>query len=173
MSDYDLKPITKQAVPRAIERAERYRLLNEPRQAESICRDVLHVDRDNHEALVTMLLALTDQFDKGAHVSIEHAKEVLPRFADPYERSYYEGIIYERWAKAQLAAGAFGHAVYEWFEHAMQCYAKAQELSPAGNDDAILRWNTIVRILRRHSELRPRPPEHAASMDFGDSAPLP
>src|SRR6266496_5947017 len=32
-----LKPISRAAIPRALERAERYRLLSEPEQAESIC----------------------------------------------------------------------------------------------------------------------------------------
>jgi hypothetical protein len=34
---FDLKPISIASIPRALEKAERYRLLNEPEQAESIC----------------------------------------------------------------------------------------------------------------------------------------
>ena len=60
---FELKTLHAEALPRALEKAERYRLLNEPSEAESICLDVLAIDRDNQAALVTLLLALTDQFE--------------------------------------------------------------------------------------------------------------
>ena len=44
---FEFKRITPEAVPAALSKAERYRLLNEPREAESICRDVLLVDPEN------------------------------------------------------------------------------------------------------------------------------
>ena len=53
---YELKRLTKEAVPRALEKAERYRLLNEPTEAESICQDILRVEPDNQPALVVLLL---------------------------------------------------------------------------------------------------------------------
>ena len=56
------KLISADGIPAALEKATRYRLLSEPLQAESICRDVLAVDPDNQEATVTLLLALTDEF---------------------------------------------------------------------------------------------------------------
>ena len=56
---FELKPISTAAIPRAVAKAERYRLLNEPQEAESICRDVLRVDEDNQEVLTMLLLALT------------------------------------------------------------------------------------------------------------------
>jgi hypothetical protein len=37
-------------------------LLNDPEGAESICLDILDVDPDNQDALVTIILALSDQF---------------------------------------------------------------------------------------------------------------
>jgi len=37
--------------------------------------------------------------------------------------------------------------------------AEAEKLRPAGNDDAILRWNTCVRFLSSHPEMQPRPEE--------------
>src|ERR1700730_10883948 len=97
---YEPKPITKHAVPAALERALRYRLLNEPLEADSICRDVLAVDPDNQEALVTLLLALTDQFDSQFAEALVASKHLLPQLEGEYKRAYYEGIIYERWAKA-------------------------------------------------------------------------
>jgi len=41
---FDLKPLSKNAIPAALAKAERYRLLNEPMQAASICEDVLRVE---------------------------------------------------------------------------------------------------------------------------------
>ena len=169
---FDLKPITKSGIPKAIEKAQHYRLLNEPRQAESICRDVLHLDKENEKALVMLVLALTDQFGKGLHVSIEHAQEVLPRLRDEYDRTYYAGIIFERWAKAQLAQDAPGYVAYDWLQKAMNCYEQAQTKSPTDNDDAILRWNTCVRILKRNEHIRPRLEEHTVEADFSDDMPV-
>ena len=169
---FEYKPISMRAVPRALSKAERYRLLNEPRQAESICRDILHTDRENQKALATLLLSLTDQFGAGLSVSVNHAREVLPRLKDEYERTYYEGVIFERWAKAQHREEVPGYVVYEWFLKAMSCYEQAQELAPSENEDAVLRWNTCARILRRNSDIRPRPEDEAQQADFHDEVPF-
>ena len=59
---FQLKPLHKDAIPAALAKAERYRLLNEPGEAESICLDVLQVDPGSQDALVMLILALTDQF---------------------------------------------------------------------------------------------------------------
>src|SRR5262245_31851578 len=102
---FELKPISKEAIPRALARAERYRLLNEPQEAESICRDVVAADPDNQEALVMLLLALTDQFGRGSEVTITRAREVLTLLHGEFEQAYYDGVIAERWGKAQLRMG--------------------------------------------------------------------
>ena len=60
--DLELQPISAAAVPRAVAKAKHYRLLNEPAEAESICRDVLSAQPDNDQVMVVLLLALTDQF---------------------------------------------------------------------------------------------------------------
>lgn len=158
-SHFELKPISSAGVPEALERAERYRLLNEPALAESICLDVLDVEPENQQALVTLLLAITDQFVHGAAAG--KARELLPRLKSEYERHYYAGIIWERSAHARLRKGAPNAAfsAYDGFIQAMQCYEKAIELRPAGNDDSILRWNTCARILMRNPNLRPKPDE--------------
>ena len=52
MDRFNLKPMSKDAVPAALAKAERYRLLNEPGEAESICLDILQVDAHNEDALV-------------------------------------------------------------------------------------------------------------------------
>src|SRR5262245_51321975 len=130
------KPISKTAAPAALEKALRYRLLNEPAEAESICHDVLGVEPDNQQALVTLLLAVTDQFETKFAVALDAAKSILPRLQGEYEREYYEGIIYERWAKAHTARGLPGEAASIWFHEALACYERAQALSPPDDPDA-------------------------------------
>ncbi len=154
---FNLKKIHEDAVPKALERAHFYRLLNEPGAAESICLDVLEVDPDNQDALVFLLMAVTDRFNKCYAVGATHAKELLPRIKDEYQRSYYAGLVCERQAKARLQHGGPGssHDAYEWLLDAMECYEKAEEIRPAGNDDPILRWNACARIIMRN-HLAPR-----------------
>jgi len=157
---FQLKPLSKEAVPRALEKAERYRLLNEPEEAESICLDVLEVDRGNRDALVTLLLARTDQFAHGAG-SLEAAREVLPRLPDPYQRAYYAGIVCERKATATLAHSGPGSqfVVYELLCDAMRHYEEAESRRPLGNDDALLRWNSCARLLNANPNLCARQEE--------------
>jgi hypothetical protein len=153
---FDLKPISRDAIPEALSKVERYRLLSEPWQAESICLDILRVEPEHQPALIMLLLSLTDQFGKG--VAIGKAREVLPRIRGEYERAYYSGIIFERWADSLLRQGSpgAGFAAYASLKEAMDHYERAEALRPAGNDDALLRWNTCARILMRNRELRPR-----------------
>jgi len=145
----ELKSISKSAVPAALEKALRYRLLNEPAEAESICQDILLVDPANQDALVAMLLAVTDLFQDEYTGALERAKAILPRLTSNYDRAYYEGMIYERWAKAQTARKVPSHVVRGWYLHATHCYEKAESLAPPDNADAILRWNTCARVLAR------------------------
>ena len=154
---FDLKQLQSEAVPEALEKAERYRLLNEPAEAQSICLDVLQVEPDNQRALVVLLLALTDEFGEGGGGTVEQARSVLPRLAEEYDRSYYAGIICERRAKALFHNDTAGsrHIAYDWFREAMSWYEKAEEIRPSSNADAILRWNTCARILMRNPDLRP------------------
>ncbi|HWZ29748.1 MAG TPA: hypothetical protein VNX18_00340 [Bryobacteraceae bacterium] len=153
---FELKPISREAIPEALSKVERYRLLNEPWQAESICQDVLRIDPGNQQALVMLLLSLTDQFGKG--VSAPNAREALLGIAGEYERAYYAGIIAERWAESLLRQGSpgAGFTAYQSIREAMEHYERAEALRPPGNDDALLRWNTCARILMRNRELRPR-----------------
>src|SRR5205823_1459684 len=97
----ELKSLSKEAIPAALEKAERYRLLNEPAEAESICLDVLKADPENQAAIITLLLAFTDRFTKGYGVSDTQAKELLARIKGEYERVYYSGIFAERRAKTK------------------------------------------------------------------------
>jgi hypothetical protein len=157
----ELKSLHKDAIPSALAKAERYRLLHEPWQSESICQDVLQVDPENQAALVTLLLALTDQF--GQAFKVQEAKDVVPRLKDEYERVYYSGIISERRAQALLGQSrhATGSAIYDWLREAMECYEKAEAVRPPANDDALLRWNTCARLLMRNPHLQPGPRERS------------
>ncbi|MBI1760101.1 MAG: hypothetical protein HYR56_01570 [Acidobacteria bacterium] len=154
---FELKPIHPDSIEQALEKAHHYRLLNEPGEAESICLDVLDVEPDNQDALVTLLLALTDRLAKGYAAGARQAKAVLPKLKDEYQRAYYAGLICERQAKVRLQQGGpgAGHDGYEWLREAMDWYEKAEPLKPAGNDDAILRWNACARnIMRNHLSAR-------------------
>lgn len=148
----DLKPLSREAIPAALEKAERYRLLNEPGEAESICLDVLRADPENQSALITLLLAVTDRFGKGYGVSDTQTKELLSRVKGDYERAYYTGILAERRAKAKLAQGTPGsrHYAFDGFREAMSWFEKAETIRPPGNDDALLRWNTCARIIEKN-----------------------
>lgn len=152
---FPLKPLSQEAIPAALEKALRYRLLNEPGEAESICEDVLRIDPDNQQALTTLLLALTDRFGKSYGVGATKAREVLPRLQGKYEQAYYGGIIAERRAKVLLQGGAPDSDAYAFLREAMDCYEKAEAIRPPGNDDAILHWNACARIIMSN-KLTPR-----------------
>lgn len=155
-SEFKLKPLHARAIPHALEKVEQYRLLNEPREAESICLDVLEADPGNQEALVQLILSLTDQFGAGGFGHAERqALELVPRLEGEYEKIYYRGIIAERRAKAQLEMRCLGEIVYHGLREAMELYEQAEELAPEGNEDAVLRWNTCARVIMAHPELEP------------------
>lgn len=154
---FDLKSISTDGVPKALERVERYRLLNEPSLAESICLDILAILPTHQQALISLLLARTDQLDRG--VSMKSAQELLQRIEGEYERAYYAGIVWERQGHAHLRQrGPCSNAnTYHALREAMQHYERAEALRPHGNDDSILRWNACARILMHNPEIRPLP----------------
>jgi hypothetical protein len=148
----DLKPISAAGIPAALQKAERYRLLNDSPAAESICLDILDVDAENQAAIITLLLSITDQFGDELAEGARRAQSLLPRLKDEYKRAYYAGIILERRAKAQLHRALPGAAdiAADYFHQAMDFYARAESMRPSGNDESILRWNTCVRMLAKH-----------------------
>lgn len=146
---FELKPLHLEAIPAALEKANRYRLLNEPGAAESIYLDILAIDPDNQEALKNIVLAMSDRFGKEYAVGDARVTEYITRLKDDYQRAYYTGIMYERRAKAALARDGVG--AYELFRQAMDCFEKAEAMRPAGNGDAILRWNGCARIINRNN----------------------
>ena len=164
----DLKRISKEAIPRAVQKAERYRLLNQSWATESICLDILEVDPTNQPVVVMLLLALTDQFSTETFDLTRRAQALLPRITDPYQRAYYEGIIHERLAHAQLAHTALQAEAmaYESLRSAMEAFERAEGLRGPGNDDAILRWNTCARTLERLRMVDPSEGQYEPS--FGE-----
>jgi len=156
---FELTKLSAEGIARALEKVERYRLLNEPWEAESICRDVLDADPDNHEARVSLILSLTDQFGDEGGPSVSDVEGLLDRLDDEYDRAYYSGIICERIGKARMRSGGprSGFVAYDWLRDAMSHYERAEKLSPADNDDAKLRWNSCARMIDGNPELRPEP----------------
>jgi hypothetical protein len=158
---FELKMLTEAGIPGALAKAQQYRLLNQPWEAESIYLDVLQLDPDHQPALVGLLLALTDQYDHGVPGVAARARELLPRIRDAYERAYYAGIIYERYAKAilQQAKPGAGSMAYDLLSEAKRWYEQAEALRPPGNDDVLLRWNACARLVKRYPQVEPAPAE--------------
>jgi len=154
---FTLKPISRESIDSALAKAERYRLLNEPHEAESICRDILDIAPANREARVSLILALTDEIP-GEPAAFTRAIEAIPALESPYDRAYYTGIAWERRAKASISTGGPGSSnyIYDWLVKALHLFEEAERLRPAGNDDAILRWNACVRFLQTHKHLGPK-----------------
>ena len=157
---HQLKSISKESIPVALEKAERYRLLNEPQLAQSICLDVLESDPQNAKAIINLILSITDEFASSSS-DVNQAQQLLPRLQNDYDKNYYAGIIRERHGMAilngKISGGHFD--AYDWLNEAMAFYEKAEALRPHGNDDAILRWNTCARLIMSH-HLKPREEEY-------------
>ena len=148
---FTLKRIALDSVPRALEKAERYRLLNEPRLAESICQDIIAVDPNNQQAITMLLLSITDQIVLSAQ-NDARARTLLPRLEGAYEKAYYSGIIAERRGKSALDS-SFPNArflAYEYLRDAMEDYERALTIMPE-YDDPVLRWNTCVRLIEANN----------------------
>lgn len=157
MTDRTLKPISREGVPAALQKAHRYRVLNDPEAAESIVLDVLATEPANSEALVMHVLTITDQFPLGHGEDLKRAEQAAAKIQDPYWNAYYRGVVYERWANRILdrAEPRAGEMAYEWIERALEQFERAELLREPGNDEAILRWNTCVRLLQRHPDVKP------------------
>ena len=167
---FELKSISVQSIPEALSKVERYRLLNEPALAESICLDILAVVPDHQQALISLLLARTDQFH--LQVPAKAAQEILARIQGEYEQAYYAGIIWERVGHNRIRQGGSGGgaSAYHALREAMAYYEKAIDFASPGNDDAILRWNTCARLIMQNPDIRPLPDEDPAQAWMRDEA---
>ena len=166
---YTLKTISRESIASALQKAERYRLLNEPYEAVSICLDILHVDPEHQQALIMLLLAYTDQFKDHIYPSFDKATQVLEQLGDAHCRRYYLGIINERRAKAHLDRGGPGSAemAHDWYIKAMEAYEQALESCSPDNQDAILRWNTCARILNESKHMHPSEEQREVQLTDG------
>jgi hypothetical protein len=154
----EIKVLSLEAIPEALLMAERYRLLNEPDEAESICLDILAVDAEHQEALITLLLAHTDKFrDNRLMPAFDQSKEIVARLGDAYCKSYYLGVIFERRAKYHLKQGGpgAGNVAHGWLVKAMNEYREALTSCDPGNQKAVLRLNSCVRLLNNNPDIKP------------------
>lgn len=166
--DLKLKTISKSGIAEAVAKAELYRYLNEPEEAESICRDILAADPQHMLGLRTLGLAITDQFTGGPTDRYTEVEKIFEGLTDRYERLYYTGLLCERRVKAQLRTGRSPHTLRPLLEKALQCFAEAEHIRPPGNDDAILRWNRCVRLLQSQPDFES---EEIVSFEAHDSPP--
>src|SRR5260370_21115059 len=122
-----LKPISHDSVAGALAKAERYRLLNEPREDESICRDILQIEPSNQAALINLILALTDQIPQDTRAFAD-AIATLSHLDSAYDRAYYAGIAGERRAKARYQTGGPGadRYVYQLIVPPLPLFAKTE-----------------------------------------------
>ena len=169
--EYKVKRISTAGIAEAIAKAELYRSLNEPEEAESICHDILAVEPQHQLALRLLGLSLTDQFTGRGSDRYRETEDILRQLKDPYERLYYTGILQERRAKAQLNAGQPPHSLFTLFYQALHSFAEAEKIRPAGNDDAILRWNRCVRLLQNPAYEWNESEQELVSFDAQDSPP--
>jgi hypothetical protein len=160
--EYAIKQIRASGIEAALQKADKYRALNQPAEAESICRDVLAIDPGHQLALRTLGLALTDRFESFSGALFGEAQGTFARLRDPYERAFYAGLVCERQARAQLAAHLPAASIRALFEQALAHYGEAEAIRPPDNDDPILRWNSCVRALEAAPDFgRPEPPSAA------------
>ena len=117
--------------------------------AESICLDVLAIVPDHQQALISLLLARTDQFH--SHVHLKGAQEVLARIKGDYEQAYYAGVIWERLGNARIRHGDPGP--YVRISRSAGCNESLRE-----GDELCAAWKR-----RRHSAM-----EHLCARDHAE-----
>jgi tetratricopeptide (TPR) repeat protein len=148
----ELKRLADKNLAAAIALAKHYRDLNQPEEAESICRDVLEVAPTDVEALRTLGLALTDQFSSDWMSLFDEACATFEKLPSEYERIYYVAVAWERYAKAQLESGRAHNAIHA-FEEAIERFEAAAEHAKPDDPAPILHYNRCVRALTTNPEL--------------------
>ena len=99
---FELKKLPHASLDAAIAKAEHYRDLNQPEEAESICLDVLDLEPQHAKAWKLLGLAITDRFPTGRVGLLEQAIQAFENLPDHYERTYHLGVAWERAAKAHV-----------------------------------------------------------------------
>ena len=147
--EHNLKTISPSGIAEALSKAQLYRYLREPEESESICQDILAADSENQAALRLLGLSITDQFTGDVTDRYTEVDAIFRQLAAPYAQHYYLGILAERRAKAQMRAGRPSYVVEGLIEEAMRQFEEAEKIRPAANEEAILRWNRCVRLLKK------------------------
>ncbi|MBX3216356.1 MAG: tetratricopeptide repeat protein [Labilithrix sp.] len=148
----ELKALRARNLSSAVNLAKHYRALNQPEDAESICRDILDVAPDDEEAWCTLGLALTDQFPTAWMTLFDAACAAFSKLGSEYERMYYTGVAWERYAKAQLVAGRAENAIHA-FEQALGRFERADALGSPDDPAPILHYNRCLRALTTDPDL--------------------
>jgi len=145
-----LHDIHQDAIELALEKARQYRSLIEPEIAESICLDILNIDPENQEVLIVYILSLLDQILRSENkIELKTIERIIDRLTSSYQRFYYSGLLHERMARAMVIQPMSRSFAYDYFFQALRCYKEAQAISPEGNDEAILRWNSCIRTIEK------------------------
>jgi len=158
-----LKPLSKDSISKALVKAKHYRLLNEPWQAESICRDILAIDPTHQFAILHLILSISDQLSLGENSAASEAKDLCTQLTDKYQQKYYAGIIEERSGKAAMKRSTprAKYIAYDYYREAMSLFEEAEKIQPKDNQDAVLRWNACVRSIQENN-LSPSPEDDFA-----------
>jgi DNA-directed RNA polymerase specialized sigma24 family protein len=111
--------------------------------------------------LYRVALRLMGQQEEAEDVLLQTLLTVYEKI-DTFDERYYAGIICERKARAKLhqRTPRAGFAAYELLCEAMHWYEKAELRRSPDNDDATLRWNACVRLIKAWN-LSPRVEERA------------
>jgi tetratricopeptide (TPR) repeat protein len=141
---YELKKLADKNLGAAITLAKHYRDLNQPDEAESICRDVLEVAPDDVDALRTLGLTLTDRFPTAWMSLFEEACSTFKKLPSEYT--------------ARPAC-----------EEAIVKFEEASALAAKDDPAPILHYNRCVRALTTNPEIArastvPQQPKY----EFGD-----
>jgi tetratricopeptide (TPR) repeat protein len=148
----ELKRLPAASLQAAVAKAEHYRNLNQPEEAESICEDVLAVDPGHQQAWQILGLAVTDRFATGHVGLLERALAAFEHLSDDYQRTYHLGVAWERAAKMHFEHQEMQSAAAA-FEHALDHYKSAEKLR-SDLPDPLLRWNRCIRLISAHAALR-------------------
>ena len=174
--EFKLKSISQAGIGTAIAKAERYRYLNEPEEAESICRDILAVDPNHQLAKRILGLAITDQFSGGVNDRVTEASSVFDSLEErrtTYNSGSQQYATDSTTEVASLSARGMRLARLDYEPPAkgepLLVTPDAEKIRAAGNDEAILRWNRCVRLLEQIP--MPEPREEMQSFESGDTSP--
>ena len=130
--DAQLKVISRAGIAEAIAKAELYRYLNEPEEAESICRDILSVDSGHQLARRLLGLSITDQFTGYAGDRYTEVEEIFKSLRDRVRtRPTTPGFCTNAAPRCSSAAAIPRTFCCRSSKQAMKCFAEAEKIRPA------------------------------------------